>query len=140
MDLFFRNSLLLAVSIGMAYFHINDPNQTPTYQFCMINEPYISGLEEGQVLIHLEPVYMQKDNGLMVGIDHRFTSFYVINQDHIIVKRLNINWRECINSSSASIQKGIEADDVHVSLYWFCIIFVFLIIIMIRKVLRCKHY
>lgn len=124
----------------MAYFHINDPNQTPTHQICTINEPFISGLKEGQVLVHLDPAYMQKDNGLLVGIDDRFSSFYVINQDHVVVKRLNIDWRDCISPSSASIQTVIKSNDVNVPVFWLYSIFVFFIIIMIKKVIRCKHY
>ncbi len=124
----------------MAYFHVNDPNQTPTYQFCTFSEPYIYGLEPGQILVHLEPAFMQKDNGLLVGIDHRFTNFYVTNQDLIIVKKLNIEWRDCINSSSTSIQAVINKDVVKVPEFWFYFIFVFLIMIIIKRVIRCKRY
>lgn len=124
----------------MAYFHINDPNQTPTYQFCAFNEPYLFGLEVGQVLVHLDPAFMQKDNGLMVGVDQRFTNFYVINQEHQIVNKLNINWNDCLVSKVDSVQITIKEEDVQVPVFWFSLILVFLIMMMIKRVVRCKRY
>lgn len=124
----------------MAYFHINDPNQTPTHQFCTFNEPYLFGLEAGQVLVHLEPTFMQKDNGLLVGVDQRFTNFYVINQEHLIIDRLNITWNECLSSKIDSIQKIVNKEDVQIPVFWFSLISVFLIMLMIKRVIRCKRY
>ncbi|HCT63155.1 MAG TPA: hypothetical protein DIC19_03545 [Erysipelotrichaceae bacterium] len=124
----------------MAYFHVNDPNQTPINQICVFNEPYISGLEVGQVLVHLDPAFMQKDNGLMVGVDHRFTSFYVINQDHLIIDKLNITWNNCLITKSDSVQTKIIEEEVRIPVFWFSFISVFMIMMMIKRVIRCKRY
>lgn len=124
----------------MAYFHVNEPNQTPTYQFCMLNEPYITGLESGQVLVHLDPAFMQRDNGLLVGVDQRFKDFYIVNEKNIVVSKLSIEWNECINSASNPLIETSQLHDNRTPIFWIGLISLFIISTMIKRMKPCKHF
>ena len=124
----------------MAYFHVNDPYRTPITHLCTLNDVYLSGLQKNQVLLHLEPAFMQKDNGLMVGVDQRFTNFYIVDQDHLIVDRLNIEWKDCIKSSTEATFTADSKNDIRLPIYFLSIVFLLIIMIMMKRVARCKRY
>lgn len=123
----------------MAYFHVNDQNQTPTYKFCMLNEPHITGLERGEVLVHLDPAFMQIDNGLLVGVDQRFKNFYIINENHVIVSKLSIEWVECITNASSGLTESKPSQDIKIPFIWISLISLFIFILIIKRMKQCKH-
>lgn len=124
----------------MAHFHINDLNQTPIYQICTSNDAYIFGLKEGQVLVHLDPAFMQRDNGLLVGIDPRFKNFYIVDQDHRVVQKLNIEWNECNFQDSPIPTESVSNSETKVPIFWLSFILVFSILFMLKRGMRCKRY
>jgi hypothetical protein len=78
----------------MANFYNARHTQVNTaYEYPCLNEDiYIFGLKKGEILVSYNPSFMQNTNGLIIGIDSRFTRFYIINQTESIVKSLNLNW------------------------------------------------
>ncbi len=124
----------------MTFFHINDSIQTPTYQVCTSNEVYIFGMEQGQILIHIDPAYMQKDNGLLVGINERFSHFYIINQERIIVNELTLDWRDCGTSRSIEQMQPKGKDIIDYPVPWFGFGFFILILFALIRRIRCKRY
>jgi hypothetical protein len=124
----------------MAHFHINDSNQTPTYQICTSNDAHIIGLKDGQVLVHLDPAYMQKDNGLLVGIDPRFKNFYIVDQNHLVVQKLDIEWTECSFGGSEVLIEPVTNNETKFTLIWLSLTLLFLIFFLIKRGIRCKRY
>jgi len=59
---------------------------------CKSEDIYILGLKEGEVLISYNPQFMQNTNGQIIGIDSRFTHFYIMKSNKSIVKSLELNW------------------------------------------------
>jgi len=83
----------------MANFHnIDDDLIDKAFEYpCVYEDIYILGLKEGEVLISYNPSFMQNTNGMLIGIDSRFTHFYVVNSIGNIIKNLQLNWEtECL--------------------------------------------
>jgi len=72
---------------------------------CVYEDIYILGLEEGEVLVSYSPSFMQNSNGLIIGIDSRFTHFYIVQSNESIIKSLRLNW---INDCTEDIQLQVN--------------------------------
>jgi len=59
---------------------------------CIYEDIYILGLKEGEILISYNPSFMQNANGILIGVDSRFSHFYIVNRNESIVKSLRLNW------------------------------------------------
>ena len=124
----------------MAYFHINDLNQTPTTSVCTNNELHVFGLRSDQVILHIDPSFMQRDNGLMVGIDSRFKHFYIVNQNHVIEDELEIEWRDCMQSDYQVQINEIDKEEPAKPLFVISFIVLLLFLYVIKRGIRCKRF
>ena len=123
----------------MAYFHINDPYQNEVSILCPDNELYITGLYQNQSLFHKDPSFIQRDNGLVIGVDQRFTHFYVVDKNMQIIKKLHIDWSECKEElyQSNNMQNS-ETYVVPLGFVGIGLIFVLIPLIWLKRKRRCK--
>jgi hypothetical protein len=62
---------------------------------CGFDRVYLNGLAPGTLLISHSPYMIVNTNGLLVGVDERFTRFEVVDQGHIL-NVLTLHWKtEC---------------------------------------------
>ena len=97
---------------------------------CNTDELSISGLKEGELLVSYNPSYIQNSNGLLVGIDSRFTDFYVLNEEKLIIQNRKLNW---ITNCNISVQETSELHHNNSILITFIIIILILTIITITR-------
>lgn len=125
---------IFIIYINMANF--TDQNQIITntaYEFpCEYNDIYIDGLKEGEILVSYNPYLLQNSNGLVIGIDSRFSRFYVMDKNRIIIKELDLTW---INSCDTKINTHIHQYTKNSS---FLILLIMLIFIFIINIIRRK--
>lgn len=98
---------------------------------CIYEDIYISGLNDNNLLISYNPSFMQNTNGLIIGIDSRFTDFYVIDQNQKVIEKLELKW---INN--CDIQPTIETqinENQSFYLLYGLIFIIIVIILVIRK-------
>ena len=80
-------------------------DHVPTTQFfsgsCGSDRVYLNGLDNDTLLVSQDPVYIQNTNGMLVGIDERFTRFDVI-RDGEVLTTLTLNWKTDCASEKAS--------------------------------------
>ncbi len=68
---------------------------------CGFDRVYLNGLAPGSLLISNAPYMIVNSNGLLAGVDERFTRFEVVNQG-ITEKIVTLNWKtDCENQTSA---------------------------------------
>lgn len=77
---------------------------------CLSEDIYILGLKEGEVLVSYNPQFMQNTNGLIIGIDSRFTHFYIVKNNKSMVKSLRLNW---INDCSTILNIPIKTPNYY---------------------------
>lgn len=123
----------------MAYFHINDRDQSEVEIICPYNDLFITGLKSDQSIVHQNPSFMQRDNGLVIGVDQRFTVFYVVDKNMQILKKLHIEWSDCkeefneSNTLQSSEPNGIPLGFISISL-----ILVLIPLIWLKRRKLCK--
>ncbi len=70
------------------------------YGSCGISRVYLNGLKEGELLVSDDPFYIQNTNGVLAGIDQRFTTFNLV-KDEKVMTTIQLNWRSnCVETSS----------------------------------------
>lgn len=88
------------------FYNSNGDLINKAYEYpCIYEDIYIIGLEEGEVLVSYNPGFMQNSNGLVIGIDSRFTHFYIVQSNESIIKSLHLNW---IKNCTEEIQLHIN--------------------------------
>lgn len=93
---------------------------------CLYEDIYILGLNEGEVLISYNPQFMQNTNGMVIGVDSRFTQFYIVKSDNSISKSLKLNWNnDCSNISNSSVKSNNYAPLIGISIVFTLILFAF---------------
>lgn len=76
-----------------SFYNSNGDLIDKAYEYpCVYEDIYILGLEEGEILISYNPSFMQNTNGILIGVDSRFSHFYIVNRNESIVKSLRLNW------------------------------------------------
>jgi hypothetical protein len=70
------------------------------YGSCGVSRVYINGLKEGELLVSEDPFYIQNTNGVLAGIDQRFTSFKLV-KDEKVINTIQLNWKNnCVETTS----------------------------------------
>jgi hypothetical protein len=80
------------------------------YGSCGLSQVYISGLKDGELLVSDVPFYIQNSNGILAGIDQRFTTFKLIKNEEVL-NTIQLNWKgDCIENSNdlLNINVGIS--------------------------------
>lgn len=68
---------------------------------CRIDRLILNDLADGEYLISEDPYYFQGENGVMAGIDDRFTYFQIIDEKGEVTQEIRIRWNtECAESES----------------------------------------
>lgn len=88
------------------YFSLVD--QQPTAVFlsgsCGFDRVYINNLQPNDRLVSYSPYYVHSGNGLVAGIDERFTHFDILREGQTI-QTLTLNWNAtCDTETEASPQ------------------------------------
>jgi len=99
---------------------------------CENDELVLKGLKEGELLISYNPSYIQNSNGTLVGIDSRFTKFYILNNKKKVINTLELTWKNDCDAITLNEQTVIKNN------YNLLILIVSIITIMIIKILRRK--
>lgn len=125
---------LFNIYINMAniYNQLNDITNIAYEYPCENDELVLKGLKEGELLISYNPSYIQNTNGTLVGIDSRFTKFYVLNRNKEVINTLEISWKNDCETIIINEQIEIKQD------YNLLILIISIITIMIIKILRRK--
>lgn len=62
-----------------------------TYGNCGFSRVYLSGLKEGESVVSEDPFLIQNVNGIIAGIDQRFSTLkHVKNQE--VIETVHLNW------------------------------------------------
>lgn len=118
------------------FYNSNNILTSIAYEFpCEYDELSLKGLKEGEILVSYNPSFIQNSNGIVVGIDSRFTKFYVLNSNRSILKVLELNW---INDCSKVLSEIVESKTIRND-YSIAIILGFVFIILIIKTFRRKY-
>ncbi len=99
---------------------------------CENDELVLKGLKEGELFISYNPNYIQNSNGVLVGIDSRFTKFYILNSKKEVIDTLELTWRNDCEEIIVNEQVDIKHD------YNLFMLIITIITIMIIKILRRK--
>jgi len=99
---------------------------------CENDELILKGLKEGELLISYNPRYIQNSNGTLVGIDSRFTKFYILNSKKEVINTLELTWKNDCETITINDQIEISHN------YNLFILIISIITIMIIKILRRK--
>jgi len=99
---------------------------------CENDELILKGLKEGELLISYNPRYIQNSNGTLVGIDSRFTKFYILNSKKEVINTLELTWKNDCETITINDQIEISHN------YNLFILIISIITIMIVKILRRK--
>jgi hypothetical protein len=68
---------------------------------CGFDRVYLNGLAPGSLLISHSPYMIVNSNGVLAGVDERFTRFEVVNQG-ITENIVTLNWKtDCANQPPA---------------------------------------
>lgn len=87
------------MGMNTPYFSREDHQPLSTFLSgnCGFDRVYINGLSPGDLLISHSPYVIYKDNGLLAGLDERFTRFEVVHQGKIL-STLTLTWQtDCSN-------------------------------------------
>jgi len=125
---------LYSVYISMANFY-NEMNEVTNiaYEYpCEDHELILKGLKEGELLISYNPSYIQNSNGILVGIDSRFTKFYILNNSKEVINTLELTWENNCEVITTNEQIKISHD------YNLLILIITIITLVIIKILRRK--
>lgn len=124
------------------YLHKGDFIPTTTFfdSECEKDFVYVEGLLKNHYLSSSTPFLLQKDNGVMVSVDHTFSELTHYDQNHTIVDTIKLNFiTQCTNQTTnfeqITHQKVPQA--VSSKEYGFMmgglLVVVFVGIIMVRK-------
>jgi len=74
-----------------------------TYGNCGFSRVYLSGLKEGESVISEEPFLIQNVNGIIAGIDQRFSTLKHV-KDQEIIETVHLNWtNSCKETSNTAL-------------------------------------
>jgi hypothetical protein len=79
-----------------------DHVETTSFQYgsCGNSQVYLNGLKEGESLVSEYPFYIQNSNGILAGIDQRFTSFKLMKNSEVL-STVQLSWsNNCGNEST----------------------------------------
>ncbi len=71
------------------------------YGDCGFSKVYLEGLKEGELIVSDQPFMIQNTNGLMVGIDQRFTILKHVKNNSVI-DTLSLKWNESCKTQTES--------------------------------------
>lgn len=119
-------------SMANIYNQLNEITNIAYEYPCENDELILKGLKEGELFISYNPNYIQNSNGVLVGIDSRFTKFYILNSKKEVIDTLELTWRNDCEEIIVNEQVDIKHD------YNLLILIITIITIMIIKILRRK--
>lgn len=67
-------------------------NLLPIEIACIYKDIFVVGLSEEDLIYSNDPFYIQTSNGQMVGLNHQFTRFYVLDAQRHLKQTLHITW------------------------------------------------
>ncbi len=74
-----------------------------TYGNCGFSRVYLSGLQEGEVVYSEDPFLIQNTNGVIVGLDQRFTVLKHA-KNNIVLDSVELKWKDsCVVKTSTSL-------------------------------------
>lgn len=74
-----------------------------TYGNCGFSRVYLSGLQEGEVLYSEDPFLIQNTNGVIAGLDERFTLLNHLKNGELL-DSVELNWKDsCAIQTSTSL-------------------------------------
>lgn len=71
------------------------------YGDCGFSQVYLQGLKEGELIVSDQPFLIQNSNGLLVGIDQRFTQLKHV-KNNTTIDTVQLHWKESCNSQTES--------------------------------------
>ena len=91
----------------MSTITLSNQNQEETTSFtygnCGFSRVFLSGLKEGELLVSQNPFLIQNSNGIIAGIDQRFTSFNLL-KDNQIIDTIQVNWSDgCASENNLNL-------------------------------------
>ena len=119
-------------SMANIYNQLNEITNIAYEYPCENDELILKGLKEGELFISYNPNYIQNSNGVLVGIDSRFTKFYILNSKKEVIDTLELTWRNDCEEIIVNEQVDIKHD------YNLFMLIITIITIMIIKILRRK--
>jgi hypothetical protein len=79
---------------------------------CGSDRVYLNELERGDIVMSHSPYYVQNTNGLLVGIDERFTRFDVIRNGEVLTT-LTLNWKsDCTSSELTEVGPSLLTNGI----------------------------
>jgi hypothetical protein len=74
-----------------------------TYGNCGFSRVYLNGLQEGEVVYSEDPFMIQNTNGVIAGLDQRFTELKVI-KNNTILDSIELKWNDsCVAKTGMSL-------------------------------------
>ncbi len=73
-----------------------------TYGNCGYSRVYLSGLKEGESVISEDPFLIQNVNGVIAGIDERFTSLKLVKNQEVI-QTIRLNWTNSCQETANTV-------------------------------------
>lgn len=91
----------------MSTITITDQDFVETHEFtygnCGFNRVYLSGLQEGEVIYSEDPFLIQNTNGVIAGLDERFTLLSHV-KNGAVLDSVELNWKDsCVIQASTSL-------------------------------------
>lgn len=91
----------------MSTITLSNQNQEETTSFtygnCGFSRVFLNGLKEGELLVSQNPFLIQNTNGIIAGIDQRFTTFNIL-KDNQIIDTIQVNWSDgCVSENSLNL-------------------------------------
>lgn len=73
-----------------------------TYGNCGFSRVYLSGLQEGEVIYSEDPFLIQNSNGVIVGLDQRFTVLKHV-KNNTVLNSVELKWKDsCMVNTGTS--------------------------------------
>ena len=80
----------------------HESNLVFTFGNCGFSRVYLEGLKEGELLVSDQPFLIQNTNGIIPGIDERFTIFKRMKNNQVL-ETIQVQWRNsCIETTEVA--------------------------------------
>jgi len=77
----------------------HEPTLSFAYGDCGISRVYLNGLQEGELLLSERPFLLQNTNGIIAGIDQRFSTLKVV-KNNTVLQTLQLEWSNSCNETT----------------------------------------
>lgn len=114
--------------------------QTTAFQYgnCGTSQVYLSGLQEGESILFETPFLIQNTNGIIAGIDQRFTFLKHI-KDKTVIDTMELSWSDSCQTKTGSIfidTKAIKSPPASFGIEWVLVavsLFFAVLVVKIRQ-------